>query len=485
MSHTVRRLVHDMRSKDSRSRGDAGERGAADLRGVRRANRTLVLNCIRVQGPLARVTIARRTGLSRTTVSSIVDALLKEGLVREGSTVSAAPSGGRRATLVHFNEAAGRILGVDLGRSHLTLLVTDLAANVIARHSGPFDCSLGPGVCLPQLIRELRTFASSSSIAWNSVVGLGLGIPGPLDAEQRMLVAPPRMPGWHGVDILRYLRRELKVPVYLGNDANMGALGESRFGAGRGLADFAYVKVGTGIGCGLVIAGDIYRGSRGSAGEFGHITIDEDGPLCDCGNRGCLETMAAASQIVADAQQGASLRRILGVSAPAFTGARALEERQDVDVADVVLAALDGDAACRAAIERAGELIGVALASLVNLFSPAMILLDGSVVRAGELVLDPMRRTLVARSLRAASADVQIVTGALGDNAIALGGVAMVLDAAFGSPDGLAARATADMRVTPLPYESGSHDGHDEANDGDRFSASARDPPSALDYVST
>lgn len=438
MSHTVRRLVRDMRSKDSRSRGDTAERGATDLHGVRQANRTLVLNCIRVDGPLARVTIARRTGLSRTTVSSLVDALLKEGLVREGSTVSAAPSGGRRATLVHFNESAGRILGVDLGRSHLTLLATDLAANVIARHSGPFDSSLGPDACLPQLVRELCAFVVSSNIGWDSVVGLGLGIPGPLDAEQRMLVAPPRMPGWGGVDLLRYLRRELKVPVYLGNDANMGARGESRFGAGRGLSDFAYVKVGTGIGCGLVIAGDVYRGSRGSAGELGHVTIDEDGPLCDCGNRGCLETMAAAPQIVADARHGFSLRRALGADAPAFTGSRVLMGQQDVDVADVVLAAQHGDAACRAAVERAGELIGVALASLINLFSPSVILLDGSVARAGELVLDPIRRALAARSLPAASAGVRIVTGALGDNAIALGAVAAVIDAAFGPPDVLA-----------------------------------------------
>lgn len=438
MSHTVRRLVRDMRSRDTHAHGESGERGATDLHSLRQANRTLVLNCIRVEGPLARVTIARRTGLSRTTVGSLVDALLKEGLVREGCTVSAAPSGGRRATLVHFNEAAGYILGVDLGRSHLTLLATDLAANVIARHSGPFDCSLGADICLPQLVREVCAFTAAAHIEWDSVVGLGLGIPGPMDAEQRMLVAPPRMPSWDGVDLLRYLRRELHVPVYLGNDANMGARGESRFGAGRGLWDFAYVKVGTGIGCGLVIAGDIYRGSRGSAGELGHVTIDADGPLCECGNRGCLETMAAAPQIVADAVRGSSLRRALGAEAPAFTGSRMLAGRQDVDVADVVVAAQDGDAACRAALERAGELIGVALASLVNLFGPSVILLDGSVARAGDLVLDPIRRALTTRSLPAASDGVRIITGALGDNAIALGGVAAVIDAAFGPPDVLA-----------------------------------------------
>ncbi len=436
MSHTVRRIVRDMRSQDARSRGDILERSATDLHGLREANRTLVLNYIRSAGPVARVTIARRTGLSRTTVSSIVDTLLKEGLVREGSTLSAAPSGGRRPVLVHFNEAAGRILGVDLGRSHLTLIATDLAANVLARSSGPFDCDLGAEVCLPVLVEKIRSFAAAWEISWDSVIGLGLGIPGPMDARQHMLVSPPRIPGWHGVDLYRYLRRELKVPIFIGNDANMGALGESRFGAGRGITNFAYVKVGTGIGCGLVIDGDVYRGSGGSAGELGHITIDEDGPLCDCGNRGCLEAMTTAPLIVEDALHAISLRRNQGDAAADRAVASSLLKREGhIDVADVVMAAFAGDAACRAAIERSGELIGVALASLVNIFNPTVILLDGSVARANDLVLEPIRHAMQLRSLSAASKNVQIMTGKLGDNAIALGAVASVIDAAFGPLD--------------------------------------------------
>lgn len=435
MSHTVRRLVRNMRSRDSRARGT--RRGASDLHAIREANRALVLNCIRLDGPLPRVAIARRTGLSRTTVSSIVESLLKDGLAREGDTQSAAPSGGRRPTLVHFNESAGVILGVDLGRSHYTMLATDLAAHVLARESGPFDSTLGADACLALLAAKIRRFVADHAIAWDTILGLGVGIPGPVDEQQRMLIRPPRMPGWDGVDVQRTLRRELDLPICMGNDANMGALGESRYGAGRGLSDFAYVKVGSGIGCGLVIAGNVYRGSRGSAGELGHVTIDEDGPLCDCGNRGCLETVASGPAIVRDAIEASSLnceRAARGL--PPVTGSAALAHvsAAPVDVADVVQAALDGDPASCAAIERAGDRIGIALASLINLVNPSVILVDGGVARAGELLLEPIRRAIATRSLSAASANTQLVAGELGTNAIALGAIAAVIDAAFGPP---------------------------------------------------
>ncbi|MGO8947770.1 MAG: ROK family protein [Ktedonobacterales bacterium] len=438
MSSTAHRIIRDLRSNGVLAGGGHASysRRATDLHGLREANRLRVLNHIRSTGPLARVTIAERTGLSRTTVGGIVDALLKEGFVREGSTQSAAPSGGRRAVLVHFNESAGHILGADLGRSHLTLLATDLAANVLARASGPFDCGLGAEVCLPVLVEKIRSFVATCSIPWDSVVGLGLAIPGPMDARQRMLVSPPRMPGWHGVDIHRYVQRELKLPTFIGNDANMGALGESRFGAGRGITDFAYVKLATGIGCGLVIGGNVYHGSHGAAGELGHVTIDEDGPLCDCGNRGCLEAMAGAPLIVEDALHATSLRRNQGdAAADRHNVSPLLSGSGHIDVADVVMAALDGDAASRAAIERAGELIGIGLATLVNLFNPTVILLDGSVTRAEQLALNPIQKALGSRSLRAASKQLQIAPGELGDNAIALGAVASVIDAAFGQPE--------------------------------------------------
>lgn len=431
MSRAIQRLVRDMRLREhiAHTRQTQG----VDFHALREFNRLLVLNSIRQRGPITRVAISKRTGLSRTTVSSIVESLLKEGLVREGNMLSAAPSGGRRAILLHFNADAGCIIGVDAGRTHFTVVVTNLAAEVLARHSGPFNADLGPDLCLPQLAAELRALLKRADITWDRVLGVGLAIPGPMDARLRMLVSPPRMPGWDSVDVQAILGRELNVPIYLGNDANLGALGESRYGDGRGVPDMTYIKVGTGIGCGLIINGTLYRGSRGSAGELGHFTIDADGPICDCGNRGCLEAIAGAAAIIRDACEGISLCRIWGDRALSATPP-ALAGRTNVDAAEVVQAALDGDRASRAAIESAGEHIGTALAGLVNLVNPSIIFIDGGFSHAGELLLGPIRRAIATRSLSVASASVRIAAGTLGDTAIALGAVAVVIDAAFGAP---------------------------------------------------
>lgn len=457
MTHSDDGVPPSLRWRDALVRPSVVGHRASDLHDMREANNTLVLRVIRQHGPLARVAIARRTGLSRTTVSSIVDGLLAEGVVREGETLSAAPSGGRRPTLVHFNESAGVILGVDIGRTHFTLLATDLHAHVIARQSGPWDTDLGPDACLPRLISEIRRLVSENQLDWDRVVGVGVGIPGPVDASLNMLVAPPRMAGWGGVDVTGILRAALGTPVLLNNDANLGALAESRYGAAIGASDFTYVKVGTGIGCGLVIDGKIYRGSSGVAGEFGHTTVVSDGPLCACGNRGCLEAVAGAPQIVRSALsagygQGEATAR-------ATTGGKDSPHTQDfeVDVAEVIQAALRGDQACQAAVARAAELIGVALAGLVNLVNPSVILLDGSVARAGELVLGPIREAIRERSLVAASQAVRVQASALGDSAIALGAATMVIDAIFGPPVAIAhvaeeaaeAEARAAARAAP------------------------------------
>ncbi|HEU4783834.1 MAG TPA: ROK family transcriptional regulator, partial [Ktedonobacterales bacterium] len=251
MTKTVRHIVRSMRARDVRQSTRPATSRGADLRLMRELNRLLILNGVRVSGPITRVAVAHRTGLSRTTVSSIVDELLADNLLFEGKTVEAAPTGGRRATLLHFNADAGYVIGVDLGRSHLTLLLTNLAGQIIARRSGPFDASLGPEICLQQVIASLMDFTAEHQIGWHQIIGVGLGIPGPMDAASRMLVRPPRMPGWDQFDMRTVMERACKVPMYFDNDANMGARGESQYGAARNVDNMAYVKVATGIGCGL------------------------------------------------------------------------------------------------------------------------------------------------------------------------------------------------------------------------------------------
>lgn len=447
MSHSDKGVPPSLRWRDALSRPNVVGHRASDLHDMREANNTLVLRVIRQHGPLARVAIARRTGLSRTTVSSIVDGLLAEGVAREGETLRAAPSGGRRPTLVHFNESAGVILGIDFGRTHYTLLATDLHAHVLARASGPCDTDLGPDVLLPRLIAEIRRLVGENHLDWDRVVGVGLGIPGPVDTNLNMLVTPPRMAGWDRVDIIGVLTQALGAPVLLNNDANLGALAEGRYGAALGASNFIYVKVGTGIGCGLVIDGKIYRGSNGAAGELGHFTVDRNGPLCACGNRGCLEAVAGAPQIVRQAlsagyrphgQNGHSETTTMTLMADMKSPRLEDASRAEIDVAEVIESALEGDPACVFAVTQAAEQIGIALAGLVNLFNPSVITMYGSVARAGDLLLNPIREAISERSLLAAAQAVRVRTSALGDSAVALGAATVVIDAIFGPPIAIA-----------------------------------------------
>ncbi|MDQ2902105.1 MAG: ROK family transcriptional regulator [Chloroflexota bacterium] len=401
-----------------------------DLQMMREANRLLILNYVREYSPVSRAAIARATGLSATTVSTIIDALLQEGFVQEGTMQKAVASSGRRVVPVHFNAVCGYILGVALGRNHLTMLLCDLSASIVSRSMLPFDTGRGAAVCLPLLAAALRAFASEQDLSWSQVVGVGIGMPGPIDPHLQGPITPPRMPGWHNVNVRDLLKQELGVPVYLDNNANLGALGESRYGAGRSANNMIYLQLGAGIGGGLIIDGKMYRGSTGGAGEIGHMTVEPQGPLCSCGKRGCLEALAGAVAIVDEVRRLQSLART-DQSRTAPTGAEQASEI--TDIVQVVQAAQAGDPSCKAALEVAGMSVGIALANLMNVLNPSLILIDGSSMRAGSLLLEPIRQAIAAYSLPDLRANTYVMPGALGDDATSLGGVAVVLDAIFGT----------------------------------------------------
>lgn len=414
MTDSAQHLLHSIQNSVPLAQ-QANVKGT-DLQRMREYNWLLILNYVREHGPIARAAIARATGLSATTVSTVVDALLQEDYVHEGATQRAASSG-RRVVPVHFNAARGLLLGVALGRNYLTTLLCDLSSNIVARRVVPFDTGRGAEVCLPLLAESLRTFALDQGIVWNKIVGIGLGMPGPIDVHLQGPVAPPRMPGWRNFPVRSWLSESLGTLVYLENNANLGALGENRYGAGQGARDLLYVHLGAGIGGGLILDGKIYRGSAGSAGEIGHMTIDPQGARCSCGKRGCLEILAGAHAIVEKVH--ASMQR--SGKEPAFT-----------EIGQIIQAAQSGDVACKEALERAGTFIGLALANLMSALNPVLILLDGSSMQAGPLLLEPIRRSVAEYGLPELRATTQIMSGALKGDAVALGGVAMVLDSLFG-----------------------------------------------------
>lgn len=390
---------------------------SADLSLMREFNESLVLNLIRQAGCISRAEIAARTHLSRSTVSSIITDLLQANLVREVGTGRS--SGGRRPILLEFNGRAGYIIGVDLGATHLQVLLTDLEARPVVRLQEPFVMENGPERGLDRIAYLIKQALQQAHLDMERVFGVGIGVPGPLDFATGKPIFPPIMPGWHDTPIRERLRDRLGKPVHLDNDANLGAIGEYWWGAGRGARNVAFIKVGTGIGCGLILEGQIYRGEIGSAGEIGHTVIDEDGPPCRCGSAGCLETLAAAPAILQ----------------AAVAQDPALAARKHLSILDLIEAAQSGHQLSRHLFAQAGRRIGTALTSLVNLLNPGIIVIGGGLARAGDLLMEPLRETVCQRALPIAVQGTRIAESELGPDTIAIGAVTTVLQELFSGPD--------------------------------------------------
>ncbi|MCX4965466.1 ROK family transcriptional regulator [Streptomyces sp. NBC_00654] len=369
---------------------------------LHRANLERVVRAVRMAGSLTQAEIARSTGLSAATVSNIVREL------KDGGTVEVTPTsaGGRRARSVSLSGDAGIVVGVDFGHTHLRVAVGNLAHQVLAEESEPLDVDASSAQGFGRAETLVRRLIGNTGISPEKVIGVGLGVPGPIDVESGTLGSTSILPGWTGINPSQELAGRLGVPVYVDNDANLGALGELVWGSGRGVRDLAYIKVASGVGAGLVIDGTIYRGPGGTAGEIGHITLDESGPVCRCGNRGCLETFTAA-------------RYVLPLLQPSHG--------PDLTMERVVQLAREGDPGCRRVVGDVGRHIGSGVANLCNLLNPSRVVLGGSLAEAGELVLGPIRDSVSRYAIPSAARQLSVLPGALGGRAEVLGALALVL----------------------------------------------------------
>ena len=379
-----------------------------------------VLDVLRTQGPLTRAELGAVVGLSRTTVSGLLASLRRCGLVADSGSTDR-PVTGRPATRVVLEPAAGLAVGVDIGRRHLRVVVADLGHRVLAEHDDRFDVDDRPDETIRAVANVLDRLLLGLSADRVDVLGVGLGIPAPLDAKGTV-GSSSILPGWLGRVPAEELSRELGLPVRVDNDANLGALAEAVWGAGRGCAEMVYLKAATGVGAGIVHEGRLFRGAGGTAGEVGHTTVVTGGELCRCGNRGCLEMYVGGPALVA---------RLAHVGSTVS------------GVPDLVARAREGDPACRRVLADVGDQAGQAVANVVNLLNPERVVLGGELGLAGELVLDTLRARVLRSAVPSASACVSVVPGVLGDRAEALGAVLLVLreDEPFG--ERLAARAAA------------------------------------------
>ncbi|WP_328928222.1 ROK family transcriptional regulator [Streptomyces sp. NBC_00190] len=391
---------------------------------LHRANLERVVRAVRLAGSLTQAEIARATGLSAATVSNIVRELKDGGTVEVTDT----SAGGRRARSVSLSGDAGIVIGVDFGHTHLRVAVGNLAHQVLAEEAEPLDVDASWVEGFDRAEALVGRLIAGIGVSLDKAIGVGLGVPGPIDVESGTLGSTAILPGWAGINPRQELSQRLGVPVYVDNDANLGALGELVWGSGRGVKDLAYIKVASGVGAGLVINGQIYRGPGGTAGEIGHITLDESGPVCRCGNRGCLETFAAARYV---------LPLLQGSHGPELTMERVVE------------LARDGDPGCRRVITDVGRHVGSGVASLCNLLNPSRVVLGGSLAEAGELVLAPIRESVGRYAIPSAARQLSVLTGSLGGRAEVLGALALVLsemgDSTLLSDHGSGVRASAAM----------------------------------------
>jgi len=379
--------------------------GSGSLSSLRELNRLRVLETVRERGAVSRAQIARRTGLARSTVSSLVTELQRDGLVVESEDAAAGSSGGRPPVLLTLDPGAGVVLGIHLDHPLVRVAVADLDHTIRAEAMRELDVDNDAAAGLDAAAALADAVLDEAGILRSRLLGAGVAIAGPVNHASGRVGSSTVMPGWVGVDVAAELEQRLGVPVHVDNDANLGALAEWVLGAGRGAEDLAYLMLSSGIGAGLILGGRLYRGANGTAGEIGHVLVDDQGPLCRCGNRGCLETYAGAH----------ALLELLGRAHGAL------------DVHAMVKLAGEGDPACQRVIADAGRTVGVTVAALCNQFNPERVVVGGELAGTGDLLLAPLRDAVRRYALPAAAEAVTIVPGELGDRAELLGALVLVV----------------------------------------------------------
>jgi N-acetylglucosamine repressor len=395
-------------------------RGNRDL--IKEINRNLVLNLIKSRGPISRTDIARLSGLSLATVSGITADFIASDLVHklgEGES-----TGGRRPVLLRLNYQAGFVVGVKLMEQAITSALTDLDASVLHHRVTPLTTATGtePASVVRAIIQAVENTISEAGVDHARLLGIGIGMAGVVDGEAGICRYSPFF-GWRDVPIAEPVAAHFGLPVCLENDVNTLTIAEQWFGYGHGVDHFVVVTVGRGVGAGIVVNGQFYRGALGGAGELGHITLQENGPPCDCGKRGCLEALTSDPAMVRQAQVAITL------------GERTtLARAESLTLEAIVAAAEAGDELARRLLGDSGHWLGIGIAHLVNVLNPQMVIVGGEGVRAGEWRFDPMREAIREHAFDGLADELEIIIEPSGDETWARGAACVVLGEIFKPP---------------------------------------------------
>jgi len=399
---------------------------------VRKRNLAIVLNYLwEAGGPISRAHLTEISGLNKSTVGSLLAQLQSWGLVRETGMSGQRP--GRPGVLIDVNPDAGRLIGTEIGVGFISVVVTDMKANVLWRRkiettdAGQRLTDASQTEVLEQaegLVQEAISQATSCDCR---LFGIGLGVPGLVDHTTGTLLFAPNL-RWSNVPLRELWGRRFGVPVVVENEANAAALGEQMLGVARQVDNFVYLSAGVGLGGGLVIGGKLYGGMGGFAGEVGHMTLEPEGPQCNCGNRGCWETLVGPTAIVRRVRQAAVEGRAQNLLALAGGDIDA------IGMEHILQAAAQGEPAVLSALDEIGRYLGIGIANLINAFNPSLVVLGGVLSLAGPYILPRAQQEVDARALVAARQGVEITLSVFKFDACVMGGVALILRAILDNP---------------------------------------------------
>ncbi|MDX1510445.1 MAG: ROK family protein [Nitriliruptorales bacterium] len=369
-----------------------------------RASAGTLLQFVRDGSARSRAQLADVAGLGRSTVSQRVGLLIERQLLNEVGEGES--TGGRPPMILEFNPRAGLVLAADLGATHSRLAVVDLAGTPLAERSDDIDIGEGPEIVLPWAIRQFEELLDEVGGGDDEVVGIGVGVPGPVEFRAGRTVNPPIMPGWDGVPIREPFESRWPVPVLVDNDVNIMAMGEY-WTHWRHVDDLLFVKLGTGIGAGIVVGGQIHRGAQGAAGDIGHVRLSTAAATCRCGNEGCLEAVAGGG---------------------ALSAALRAEGRDVTNTRDVVELVRAGDTRAAQLVREAGRALGEVLAGVINFLNPAVIVLGGDLAHAHQQIFAGVREICYQRSTALATRHLEFARSRLDDEAGITGAAVMAIE---------------------------------------------------------
>lgn len=383
-------------------------------------NKRNIINIIRTCGPINKAEISKLTDLSIPTVMKICDSLIEKKIIK--ITGKRQSNGGKRPEMLMLAHENFHIIGVDIGRTTIKVIVIDMCGKIINRVMEETGDDTTPSKIIKRIIILIKSILNSKCVNKNKIIGIGIGMPGLLDTTKGIVLFSPDF-GWENVNLIKNIKSSFNMPIYFENSNRTQAMGEKLFGAALDANYFISVNLGYGIGSAIIENGELYVGSSSTSGEFGHITLEKDGDLCSCGNRGCLEVLASGNAIAKLAKKKIKQGE-KSIITKMISG-----NIHEIDAKVIYDAAKKGDELAKSIVSKSIEYIGIGIANYINMLDPELIILAGGITNAGDILLDEITKIINSRKMKFAGRDVKIKISALGADGTAIGAASLILKA--------------------------------------------------------